>query len=385
MNLRGLINLLVLSGKQLARHRVRSLLTLAGVAIGMFLFAAVETLQSSLRRATEATADDTTLVVYRENRFCPATSRLPEHYLNDIRGIDGVAEAIPIQIVVNNCGASLDIVAFRGVSPEELTNFAPEIELQSGSLSKWKDRTDAALIGRNLARRRGLTVGDRFDAAGVTVYVAGIISSGGPQDENVAYVHLPFLQQASRFGLGVVTQFNVKVTSATQLDKVARAIDRRFAADSHPTDTRPEKAFFAHAASELVELIGFTRWLGLAAVVAVMGLVANTILLTVRSRVSDHAVMMTLGYPDSAVGWLVLSEGLLLGLVGGVGGICIAMGFLHWQSITVGNEGLTMAFVPDVRVVWRGLLVALALGLAAGVYPAWIATRQSIVRSLREA
>lgn len=385
MNWRGLFNLLVLAGKQLLRHRMRTLLTLAGVAIGMFLFATVETLQSSLRNATQATADDTTLVVYRENRFCPATSRLPEHYLSEIRRLDGVAEVIPIQIVVNNCGASLDVVAFRGVPPGDLLQFAPEIEVLEGSLDKWKSRTDAALLGRHLARRRGLSVGDRFDAAGVTVYVAGVIGSGGLQDENVAYVHLPFLQQASRVGLGVVTQFNVKVKSAAQLDLVARAIDGQFAAASHPTDTRPEKAFFAQTANELVELIGFTRWLGLAAVVAVMGLVANTILLTVRSRVSDHAVMMTLGYPDSAIGWLVLSEGLLLGLLGGLLGIGVAAGFLHWQSITVGNEGLTMAFVPDALVLCRGLLVALVMGLAAGLYPAWIATRQTIVRSLREA
>ena len=385
MSPRGVANLLVLSGKQLVRYRLRSLLTLAGVAVGMFLFATVETLQSSLRRATRTTADDTTLVVYRENRFCPATSRLPEHYLGQIRRIDGVAEVIPIQIVVNNCGASLDIVAFRGVPPDELTRFAPEIELRAGSLEKWRERTDAALIGKNLAGRRGLRVGDRFDAAGVTVYVAGIIGSGGPQDENVAYVHLRFLQQASRVGLGVVTQFNVKVKSAAQLASVARAIDGQFAADSHPTDTRPEKAFFAQTASELVELIGLTRWLGLAAVVAVMGLVANTILLTVRARVSDHAVMMTLGYPDAAIGWLVLSEGLLLGLAGGACGVGGAAGFLHWQSVTMGSEGLTMAFLPDARVIWRGLLVALAMGFAAGLYPAWIATRQSIVRSLREA
>ncbi len=146
MRFPGLINLLVLAGKQLVRHRMRTLLTLAGAAIGMFLFATVETLQSSLRQSTQATADDTTLVVYRENRFCPATSRLPEHYLNEIQRLDGVAEVIPIQILVNNCGASLDVVAFRGVPPGDLLQFAPEIEVLEGSLDGWKSRSDAALL-----------------------------------------------------------------------------------------------------------------------------------------------------------------------------------------------------------------------------------------------
>jgi len=81
------INLLKLAWIQLTRHRVRSLLTIFGVASGMFLFTAVETLQRSLGKATEASAADTTLVVYRENRFCPSASRLPEHYADEIRRI----------------------------------------------------------------------------------------------------------------------------------------------------------------------------------------------------------------------------------------------------------------------------------------------------------
>ena len=81
----AILNLLRLSWTQLVRHRVRSLLTVLGVASGMFLFTAVETLQRSLAKATEETAADTTLVVYRQNRFCPSASRLPEHYADEIR------------------------------------------------------------------------------------------------------------------------------------------------------------------------------------------------------------------------------------------------------------------------------------------------------------
>ena len=115
------MKLVVLALKNVTRHRLRSVLTMAGVAAGMFLFTAVETMQDSMAKATQAGANDTTLVVYRENRFCPATSRLPEHYLPTIRKIEGVREVIPIQITVNNCGASLDVITFRGVPPEEAT------------------------------------------------------------------------------------------------------------------------------------------------------------------------------------------------------------------------------------------------------------------------
>ena len=377
------LNLLKLAWIQLVRHRVRSSLTILGVASGMFLFTAVETLQRSLAKATEASAADTMLVVYRQNRFCPSASRLPEHYADEIRRIPGVREVVPVQIVVNNCGASLDVVTFRGVPEELLQKFAPEITIFEGSADAWKKRDDGALLGEVFASRRGLKSGDRFDAAGVTVTVSGIIRSPFAQDNNVAYVKLPFLQRASRAGLGVVTQFNVRVIESKQLEPVAKAIDDMFRTGQEPTDTRPEKAFFAETASELVELIGFTRWLGIGAVLAVGGLVANALLLVVRGRVKENAVLRTLGYPGRAIGWLVLSEGGMLGLAGGVVGVGLAAGFLRWQSFTMGNEGQTLAILPDAAVILIGVSAALLLGILASLWPAFLAMTQPIVKNLR--
>ena len=251
--MRTITNLLALASKQALRHRTRSMLTILGVAVGMFLFSSVETMQAALERATSTTSSDTTLIVYRENRFCPATSRLPEHYLSQIRTIEGVAEAIPVQVAVNNCGASLDVIAFRGVPGDDLLRYNKELELVSGSVDDWRNRSDGALVGEHFANRRNLSPGDTFEAVGVRVIVSGIIRSPNPQDNDVAYVHLPFLQQASRVGLGTVTQFNVRVSNPGLLDAVASRIDEIFKSDSAPTITRPEKAFFAQTAKDLLK------------------------------------------------------------------------------------------------------------------------------------
>lgn len=383
MNIRAFINLIPLAAKQVYRHRIRTLLTVAGIAAGMFLYALVESMQQSVSAATEIGAADTTLVVYRENRFCPSTSRLPLYYEDEIKRIPGVREVIPIQITVNNCGASLDIITFRGVPPRQLARYAPEIRVVEGSREEWEQTDDGALLGENFARRRGLDPGDAFEAAGVRVRVSGIISSPNPQDNDVAYVHLPFLQQASRRGLGEVTQFNVRVEDAAQLEAVAAAIDTQFKTAEEPTHTQPEKAFFAQAARELIELTGFTRWIGIGAVIAVLGLVANSVLLVVRTRIRENAVLQTLGYPDTAIGWLVLLEGLLLGVAGGLLGGGAAMAFLHMSRITFGNEGQVMAVLPNPAIFVQGLILALALGGLAALYPAWIAVRRPIVESLR--
>ncbi|MFP4281995.1 MAG: ABC transporter permease [Opitutales bacterium] len=383
--MRALGNLFLLAAKQALRHRIRSVLTIVGVGVGMFLYSSVATMQTALAEATELTAADTTLVVYRENRFCPSTSRLPEHYLSQIRRLEGVAEAIPVQVAVNNCGASLDVIAFRGVPANNLERYNPDLEVVAGSLEAWEGRGDGALVGEHFAARRNLEAGDTFEAVGVRVVVSGIIRSPHPQDNNVAYVHLPFLQQASRVGLGTVTQFNVRVRNASFLEPVAAQIDALFAADAAPTVTRPEKAFFAQTAQDMIEMIGFTRWLALGAVLGVLGLVANALLLAARSRLKEGAILQTIGYPRRAIGLLVVFEGGLLGLVGGALGSLGAAAFLGWRRFTFGNEGLTLALSPSLGVTLTGIAVALLVALLASAWPAYEAARRPIVQSLRDA
>ncbi|NCC51095.1 MAG: FtsX-like permease family protein [Spartobacteria bacterium] len=378
-----IIRLTLLAGKQLVRHRTRTLLTLLGVSCGMFLFTTVRAMQSTLDSATRIGAADTTLVVYRENRFCPETSRLPEYYADEMRGLPGVREVIPVKITVNNCGASLDVVVFRGVPPQTLLRYAPDIVLLDGSYETWQQTDDGALIGRLFAEKRGLRVGDAFEGAGVRVIVCGIIESPHAQDNQVAYVHLPFLQLASKRGLGIVTQFNVRVDAIEQLESVASAIDERFRHEADPTYTQPEKAFFAQAAGEMIDLVSFTRWIGYASVLAVLGLIGNAIMLIVRGRVRENAILQTLGYPPVAILYLVLSEGAWLGAAGGGIGVGLVALFLNWRKPTFGNEGQIVALLPDAPTLVIGLALALALGLLASLWPALVASQKPIVESLR--
>ena len=117
-SVRRFLRLLPVVRKGILRNRGRSLLTIGSVAVAMFLFTAVEAMQLGVRRATESTAEDTTLVVYREDRFCPFTSRLPQSYQRRIEEIDHVVASVPVRVVVSNCRPSLDVVTIRGV-PED--------------------------------------------------------------------------------------------------------------------------------------------------------------------------------------------------------------------------------------------------------------------------
>jgi len=351
----------------------------------MFLYCGVQAMQAGAEAVTRSAGDDNVLIVYRKDRYCPFASQMPQSYEQRIAGIAGVESVVPMRIVVSNCRTSLDVVTFRGL-PE--ASFAGEHgrrpNLLSGSLSDWQSRSDAVLLGETLALRRGLKVGDRFSAAGITVYVAGVLRSDHPQEQNVAYAHLSFIQFASgsRAG-GVVTQFNVRVRDPVEMERVAEAIDAEFAADAEPTHTRPEKAFVAQAAGDVLEIVAFTRWLGLGCLAAVLALVANAILLAVQHRVREHAVLATLGYRGGLIARLVVSEGLLLSVVGGGVGALMALAVVRWGRFSLSVEGLSVPVLFPPQVLAWGMVICVAVGILAGLVPGWMAARRSIVECFR--
>ena len=290
-----------------------------------------------------------------------------------------------MQIVVSNCRTSLDVVTFRGVQPEPFArDYAKRFTFIAGSIDDWQRRSDAALLGESLAERRGLKTGDRIDVAGVAVTVAGIVQSDLAQDRNVAYVHLPFLQQsAGAKKLGIVTQFNVRVTDPNQLDAVARAIDAEFANDPEPTSTSSEKAFVARAAQDVVRIVRFTQWLGWGCLAAVLALIANAIVLSVQDRIREHAVMQTLGYSGPQIASLIIAEGAIVGLAGGVAGTLIALLVVRWGQFAISNEGLSVPVIAQPSTAVIGIVLSVGIGVLAGLVPAVQASRRQITECFR--
>lgn len=372
--------------RQIVRAPLRSGLTICGIAVAIFLFTSVEAMRSGVEEATTATAADATLIVYRENRFCPFSSRLPQYYGDRIERLDGVLAAVPMQILVSNCRASLDVVTFRGIPEGDIDRtLSDQAEVVDGEFETWKRRRDSALVGESLAIRRGIGVGDRFSAAGITVYVAGIVRSDRLQDQNVAYVQLPFLQEAvSRGGTGgVVTQFTVTVEDPKRLEAIAADIDREFARDEHPTSTWPEKAFTGRAARDVVELVGFAAWVGWGSLTMVLALIGNAIVLAMRDRVRDHAVLQTLGFTGGLLAWMVLLEGAILGLVGGIVGAAGSVALMTAGRFSLTMEGVNIEVAHDPSLAILGAGIAITLGLLAGAVPAFRAARAEISQGLR--
>jgi putative ABC transport system permease protein len=370
--------------KTLWRHRTRTLLTVSGAAVAMFVFCFVGSVQEGLHRLTTGSDADRSLIVFQENRFCPTTSRLPEDYATKIREINGVRDVMPIQVWTNNCRASLDIVVFNGADPIQIQKSRP-ITLVSGSWQQFQSQRDAAIVGRNVANRRGLKVGDQFSIGDISVRIAGLFSSTVPSEENLIYTSLAFLQYARGLNAaGLVTQHEVQLTDDADPDRVASEIDSKLRAGAVATKTRRKGAFQASTLSDLVDLIGFAHWLGYACVGLVLSLVATTTVMSVQDRIKEYAVLQTIGVRPLTTMRLVLTESTLLCLVGGVTGTLLAMLALSLGGFAIGAEGATIAFRPSVAQAFSGSAISLCVGVISGLPPAIQASTISIVHALRQ-
>jgi putative ABC transport system permease protein len=221
-----------------------------------------------------------------------------------------------------------------------------KLELQSGAWETFAKQDDAALVGSAVAGRRKLKAGDKFTIGDITVVVAGVFSADNAADEGLIYTHLDFLQRARGLSdVGMVTQIEVHLNDGANSDAVAQAIDAEF-----------------HS-----------------------GLVATTTVMSVQDRIKEHAVLQTLGFRPRRIFGLVVTESVLLSLLGGGLGIVAGMIFLAWSGMSVAAEGVTIAFRPSWQIAFQGAVASLGVGVIAGLAPGWQAAQAKIVAALRHA
>lgn len=371
--------------KTLWRHRSRTILTVSGSAVALFVFCFVGAVQEGMNDLQRRQAAKGSLITFQANKFCPATSHLPQDYDSKIARLDGVKEVFPVQVFTNNCRASLDVVVFYGVPAKKL-QLARDFNLISGTWGEFEQHQDAAVVGKAVASRRGIKVGDKFSIGDLSVNVAGIYDSDDPAEENYIYSHLEFLQRSKGMNLvGTVTQIEVLLNAG--VDPIAKCdeIDAMFRGGPVETDTRPKGVFQAKALGDLTQLIGMAHYLGYACVGLVLALVATTTIMSVEDRLKEHAVLQTLGFTGTRVFLLVMNESVLLSIAGGIVGVGAAMLMLQLCSLSVGAEAVSIAFTPSFRLALTGVVISAIAGIIAGIAPAWHASKTEIVSALRQA
>ena len=194
--------------------------------------------------------------------------------------------------------------------------------------AEWKKTRNGFVAGKKIADKFQWKKGDHIILKGTyiplnldLVYV-GSFNAG---DETNIFFHNEYLNQSDWFGANKFTGiYYLKVDSGENVPRVAAAIDKMFENSDTPTKTLTEKQFQL----SFMEMMGNVKLLinGISLIIlfAVTLIVANTVAMSARERVTELAVMRTLGFGRGHILGFILSESVLMSLIGGILGVLIA-------------------------------------------------------------
>jgi len=369
--------------RNLKRKKTRTILTVGSIAVALFLFGLLVTIETGLNAGVDVAGADRLVVRNRISLIQP----LPLSYQQQLRQIEHVSEAT-------------HATWFGGIYQEE-RNFFPQFSVDTETYrdvfsefvipdDQWQsflgDR-EGAVVGRSTAEKYGWQLGDRIPIKGTIFQGAWEFNiraiyegKNAEADETQFWFHYAYLDERRQWGKGLVGWYTAKIDDPDSAVEVAAAIDERFRNSARETSTETEKAFAAGFAKQIGNIRLIVLSIGAVVLFTLLLVTGSAMATAVRERIPELGVLKTLGFGDGLVLGLVLGESVLISMVGGGLGIGLA------KLFTLGGDptgGMLPIFHLGPESMALGLALALIVGLVAGAVPAMTAMRLRIVDALR--
>jgi putative ABC transport system permease protein len=376
--------------KNLFRKKTRSLLTLGSILLPLFVICILGTLLAALE--TDPTGGRGMWRLITRHKVS-ITNWLVDAHTAKIRQLPGVTEVVRMQWFGGqyvDASSFNNFARFSTQDPEALLRVFDEAKIVEGSGDDWTKDRAGVLAGRLLMKKYGWKLGQKITLKG-DIYPATFELTiravfTGP-DESGVYFHHTYVEEAVPRVKGFVGWFWIKADSAASAVRLPKLVDALFENSSYPTRTETEKEF----QNMWVSMLGNVKFL-LTSISAIIGFVilliaGNTMAMAARERVTEIAVLRTLGYPKGTILGLILGESLLLSTAGGLLGLGVFV--LFFPGFKRGLLYSPMAaFAAGMRIFPGVLLgafgVTLLVGLFAGLVPAVRSAQRSITDGLRQ-
>ncbi len=358
--------------KNLLRRKVRTTLTVAGVAIGVGLIVALLSITNGVKNTAAELihVGRSDFGLFQTGAADLTRSLLPESLAAKVRSTQGVARVARIFLLVGAVEHS-DSSLLLGYVPSEFPE--QRLVILSGSRPTGAE----ALVGDGAARIYHLRVGGTVRVAGRTFPVVGTFHSGNLFVDRSVVLPLPTVQAVAQRPHEVTT-LGVIVKPGETPNAVAKRLEQRFPGISAVTE--PGQAVKIDTSSRLIVSAGWIFSL-LALIIGGIG-VTNTMAMAVFERVREIGIMRAVGWTSPRIAALIVSEALGIGLIG------LAIGlFGGWGAAVLFTEhsslsSLTQADFTGGVFAW-GLAFALGVALLGALYPAWRAISLTPIEALQ--
>ena len=368
----------------LGRHKKRTVLTIASVALALFLFASLQTVVTTMQAASRfgsarrlVTTNSTGIVF-----------TLPLAYANRLQAQAGVEAVTWANWFGGRYGDGKHFFATFATEPKSYLEMYPEMVMPEEQKQAFIRERTAALVGKHLMQTMGWKLGQNVTIQGTifpgdwTFTIRAVYTPTDPAiGEDVLMFHHDYLEERLNRP-GIAGWYILKIDDPNRAPLIGKTIDEQFKNSSFPTKTGTEQAFNASFATMWGNVSLLMGTIGLAVVFAILLVTANAMMMSARERTREVAVLKTIGFPDGTLFGVVMLEAGVIAVAGaviGLGGAKVLYKTTHFNG-----GGFLPGFDVTTSTLLLGSAVTIVLIMASGIVPAMRAARLPVIQALRQ-
>jgi putative ABC transport system permease protein len=370
------------------RHRLRTVLTVIGVAIAILAFGMLRTLVGLWYLGVERSSATRLITRNAISLVFP----LPLSYLERIRGIAGVKS-----VSYGNWFGGIYIdekhfFANEAVEPRSFLELYPEFVLSPEQREAFIRDRKGCIVGKRLADTYGWKPGDLITLRGTIFpgqweFVLRGIYRGAERstEERALFFHWDYLNETLKKIVArrsdQVGFYVIGVTRPEVASEVAEAVDRTFRNSLAETLTETERAFQLGFVSMTEAIMVAIQIVSYVVIVIIMVVAANTMAMTARERIAEYATLKSLGFGAGHIGVIVFGESLFISLMGGLLGAVLTFPAARWIEAELSQ--FFPYFSISMTTIGLDLAIACCVGGVAAVFPTWRGATIRIADGLR--
>ncbi|MFH1256356.1 MAG: ABC transporter permease [Candidatus Diapherotrites archaeon] len=375
--------MLKLAFLNLWRHKRRTILSLLGIVIGVAAIIAMVGLVDGMLKETESAVGKLQGVfVLQDGAYNLFFSKVDASYAAKLEAIPGVKVAVPIifalpSTVEGAAGISMSgAVRMFGVDYSKQAKTDLEVlsyDLIEGRKLNASDK-GKVIIGKELADTYNKFIGNKIRLDNSSYEIVGIYTTHSKLLDASLFMPIDDLRAFADFPEDKASQFSLGLNSPEDAEKIVSMVNFKF-------ENKLQAKSASDYAKDYEDILGNLRLVvvlvaAISAIVAGIGII-NTVLMSVVERFNEIGSLKATGWTDGDVMKMILFEAGFIGVVGGVFGLAlgIIVGLLIQDSL-----GVAVLFSP--LLLASAFLFAVCIGIIAGLYPAYIASKMDPVEAL---
>lgn len=386
----------LMSFRNLKRRRLRTVFTVSGIVVGIALMVVLLSMLNGMdtklnEQVRELTGADLTIynsTTQSGSGHGPASLMVQSYdtinetnteIIKNISGVNSVTSTLTFNGVATSSNNNTQL-RMNGIEPDSYNQVSGKLNIVEGtSLTQGDD--NSVVLGKSISDALGVKVGDKISIGTneqntKEFTVVGIFETGMEVMDSNGYISLDAAQNLTDKE-GQVSNIQVKTEDPEKADQIVNTIPEKISGVKVIT----QKAMLEKMTEMLSTIQIFISSLGLIALLAGSFGVINTMLMSVYERTREIGILKAIGSRNSTIMKMFLTEAVLIGLISSILGCVLGVAIAYVFPLT--DDMMVPMITPTIIAI--AMVLGLAVSIAAGIYPAWRASKMNIVEALKNA